>query len=171
MSASDSAPICSRQIHPRAYDGIILFNGHQFFEAHEALEDAWKDVETEDRDLYRGILQIAVAYEHIKRGNYVGAVKVYQRSQKWLTKWPDFCQGVNVKQLLADARIVMDTLQELGADQIAKFDASLFKPIQYDQKKYICDRCGHEMYERNCKVICPNCGNSFDCSDLNIFFD
>ena len=36
---------------------------------------------------------------------------------------------------------------------------------------YICDRCGYEMYEKNCKVICPNCGNRFDCSDLNIYFD
>ncbi|MBI3174818.1 MAG: hypothetical protein HYZ25_13920 [Chloroflexi bacterium] len=35
----------------------------------------------------------------------------------------------------------------------------------------LCDRCGAEMYERNCKVICPNCGNRFDCSDLNIYFD
>ena len=36
---------------------------------------------------------------------------------------------------------------------------------------YICDRCGVKMIERNCKVICPNCGNRFDCSDLNIYFD
>jgi rubrerythrin len=36
---------------------------------------------------------------------------------------------------------------------------------------YICDRCGYEMYEKNCKVICPNCGNRFDCSDLNLNFD
>lgn len=37
--------------------------------------------------------------------------------------------------------------------------------------RYTCDRCGFEMYENNCKVICPNCGNRFDCSDLNIYFD
>ena len=36
---------------------------------------------------------------------------------------------------------------------------------------FLCDRCGTEMYEKNCKVICPNCGNRFDCSDLNIYFD
>jgi rubrerythrin len=42
---------------------------------------------------------------------------------------------------------------------------------QTSERKYICDRCGHEMYERTCKIICPNCGNRFDCSDLNIYFD
>jgi Zn finger protein HypA/HybF involved in hydrogenase expression len=36
---------------------------------------------------------------------------------------------------------------------------------------YTCDRCGFKMIERQCKVICPNCGSRFDCSDLNIFFD
>jgi uncharacterized Zn finger protein (UPF0148 family) len=35
----------------------------------------------------------------------------------------------------------------------------------------ICDRCGFEMHEKNCKVVCSNCGNQFDCSDLNIYFD
>jgi len=40
-----------------------------------------------------------------------------------------------------------------------------------EKHKYCCDRCGFEMYESNCKIICPNCGNRFDCSDLNIYFD
>ena len=84
MSASDSLPACSRQIHPRALDGILLFNRGEFFEAHEALEDAWRDERTEVRNLYKGILQIAVTNLHITRGNYQGAIKVYGRSQKWL---------------------------------------------------------------------------------------
>jgi rubrerythrin len=36
---------------------------------------------------------------------------------------------------------------------------------------YLCDRCGSEMFEKNCKITCPNCGNRFDCSDLSIYFD
>ncbi len=43
--------------------------------------------------------------------------------------------------------------------------------IQKGEKLYICDRCGHPMHEKSCKVTCPNCGNRFDCSDLNIYFD
>lgn len=39
------------------------------------------------------------------------------------------------------------------------------------KRTFLCDRCGVEMYEKNCKVTCPNCGNRFDCSDLNIYFD
>jgi hypothetical protein len=37
--------------------------------------------------------------------------------------------------------------------------------------EYTCDRCGSRMNERNCKIICDNCGHRFDCSDLAIYFD
>jgi hypothetical protein len=43
--------------------------------------------------------------------------------------------------------------------------------LKQKKRVYTCDRCGTEMNERNCKVVCPNCGNRFDCSDLNIYFD
>lgn len=36
---------------------------------------------------------------------------------------------------------------------------------------FTCDRCGSEMVERHCRLICPNCGNQFDCSDLTLYFD
>ena len=39
------------------------------------------------------------------------------------------------------------------------------------EKIYICDRCGFEMITRQCKVICPNCGSRWDCSDLSIYMD
>lgn len=29
-----------------------------------------------------------------------------------------------------------------------------------------CDRCGHVMLARNCKVECRNCGRIIDCSDM-----
>ncbi len=44
-------------------------------------------------------------------------------------------------------------------------------PEAAEKHAYRCDRCGFNMYEKNCKVVCPNCGNRFDCSDLNIYFD
>jgi len=172
MSDSKLPSACSRPLPPHAAEGIQLFNRCEFFEAHEALENAWRAETGEIRDLYRGILQIAVSFLHITRGNYKGALKVYERSQKWISKWPDTCQGVNVKKLREDAKYAIDTLKQLGEENIALFDPALFKPIQLVREKtYICDRCGHKMYEKNCKITCPNCGYRFDCSDLNIYFD
>ena len=30
---------------------------------------------------------------------------------------------------------------------------------------HICERCGERMQERQCKIVCANCGNTRDCSD------
>jgi hypothetical protein len=172
MTESTHEP-CSDPLHPQAAEGLRLFNAGEYFEAHEALETAWREEKGEIRNLYRGILQIAVVYLHIRRGNYEGAVKVYDRSQKWLKDWPNFCRGIFVGKLRRDAENVIEEVRRLGAGKIAEFDTTLLKPVHWEEKKriYICDRCGHEMVEKNCKVTCPNCGNRFDCSDLNIYFD
>jgi exosome complex RNA-binding protein Csl4 len=29
----------------------------------------------------------------------------------------------------------------------------------------ICERCGERMRETHCKIICPRCGYTRDCSD------
>ncbi|HRQ33635.1 MAG TPA: DUF309 domain-containing protein, partial [Anaerolineales bacterium] len=57
-------------LHPSAIEGLRLFNNGKYFEAHEALETAWLEERGKIRDLYRGILQVGVAYLHITRGNY-----------------------------------------------------------------------------------------------------
>jgi exosome complex RNA-binding protein Csl4 len=30
---------------------------------------------------------------------------------------------------------------------------------------HVCERCGERMEERQCKIICTNCGLTRDCSD------
>jgi rubrerythrin len=163
---------CRDQLHPQAIQGLQLFNAGEYFEAHEALEDAWNAERGKVRELYRSILQIAVVYLHVTRGNYNGAVKVYVRSQRWLKDWPGVCRGIDVGRLRMDAESVIEEVKRLGLDRLGEFDLSLLRPVHWKERRvYICDRCGHEMYEKNCKVTCPNCGNRFDCSDLNIYFD
>jgi uncharacterized protein len=164
--------LCNAPLHPQAVQGLRLFNEGHYFEAHEALENAWNAESGKVRDLYRGILQIAVTYLHILRGNYNGAVKVHERSQKWMRDWPEVCRGIQVGKLRRDAQAAIDEVQRLGMERIGEFDRSLLKPVQWTGKRiYVCDRCGSGMIEKNCKVTCPNCGNRFDCSDLNIYFD
>lgn len=163
---------CNGSLHPQAVQGLRLFNAGEYFEAHEALEDAWNAEEGDAKRLYRGILQTAVVYLHITRGNYNGALKVYVRSRKWLDGLPGICRGVRVGQLRADAEKAIEEVQRLGPERIGEFDPAFLKTVKWEDGKrvYICDRCGSEMYEKNCKVSCPNCGNRFDCSDLNIYF-
>src|SRR5512145_1086786 len=110
--------LCDAPLHPQAAEGLRLFNAGEYFEAHEALEDAWNAEPGKVRELYRGILQIAVVYLHITRRNYAGAVKVFGRSQRWLKDWPDVCRGIQVEELRRNAADVMTEIQRLGKEHI-----------------------------------------------------
>ena len=125
---------CHGPLPPHAKEGLRLFNAGEYFEAHEALELAWREETGQVRRLYQGILETAVTYLRIQRGNYVGAVKVYDRSMKWLRMWPDICCGVNVGKLRADLDQVIAEVQRLGPERIAEFDQSLLKPVLWDEK-------------------------------------
>jgi hypothetical protein len=82
------------------------------------------------RDLYRGILQVAIAYYQIERGNYRGATKMLLRVRQWLDPLPDVCRGVNIAQLREDAERVYTALTELGPDHINNLDRTLFRPVE-----------------------------------------
>ena len=120
---------CSSPLHPNAVLGLEYFNKGEYFECHEELETAWREEDGEIRDLYKGILQAAVTYLHVTRANYDGAIKVYKRSQKWLTKWPDTCRGVDVERLRQDLNAVIAEVRRLGPECLAEFDRSLLKPV------------------------------------------
>ena len=61
--------------------GIELFNAGEFFEAHEVLEDAWRECAwgTPRRRHLQGLVQLAVAFHHESRGNLIGARSVLER--------------------------------------------------------------------------------------------
>ncbi len=93
-----------------------LFNLGRYWQAHEALESAWRAEKGPVRELYRGVLQAGVVYLHITRRNYAGAMKVYHRSQKWLTLWPGTCRGIDVGRLQKDLQRAIFEMQTLGRD-------------------------------------------------------
>jgi predicted metal-dependent hydrolase len=123
---------CSGPLHPAARHGLELFNAGEYFEAHEALEAAWRAETGPIRELYRGILQVAVVYLHVQRRNFAGATKVYARCQRWLAPWPDTCRGVDVGGLRRSLHTVMEAVTRLGPGGIRDFDVSLFKPVKYE---------------------------------------
>jgi uncharacterized protein len=49
------------------------------FHAHEVFEAAWKSVQGPERELWRGLAQIAVGLTHARRGNASGAVTLLRR--------------------------------------------------------------------------------------------
>lgn len=118
------------ELSEKAVKGIELFNRGEYFEAHEELEHAWNEEGGPVRELYRGILQIAVAYLQITRGNYNGAIKMFLRARQWLDPLPDVCRGVDVAALRRDAADVRAAIEFLGAERLKEFDPSTLKPVK-----------------------------------------
>lgn len=112
-----------------AREGMHLFDQGSYFEAHEALEAAWRAEAGGVRDLYRGILQVGLAYLHIQRGNYPGAVKMFQRSYEWLDQFPDRCCGIDVGQFKRDYRAVEARLLASGKDGMDELASQGFPPL------------------------------------------
>ena len=111
----------------------MLFNQGRYFEAHEELELAWKQEPDDVRRLYQGILEAGVTYLHIRRGNYRGALKVYERSMRWLRPWPNTCRGIEVGRLRLDLDAAVAQVRSLGPDRISEFDRSLYKPVVWKE--------------------------------------
>jgi predicted metal-dependent hydrolase len=124
----DEVADCLRPLPPHAITGLEYFNAGRYFEAHEELETAWRAEKSPIRELYRGILQVGVAYYHIQRGNYKGALKMLRRCRQWLDPLPDECCGVNLARLRHDFGQVEAELLREQPIQPAAFE---FRPVQY----------------------------------------
>lgn len=123
---------CAAPLPPLVLKGLHEFNTGEYFECHETLETAWMQESGPVRDVYRAILQIAVAYLQITRGNYRGAHKMFVRAVQWIAPLPDQCHGIDIRQLKADAAAARAHLETIGESGIATFDRALLKPIRYD---------------------------------------
>ena len=61
--------------------GRLLAEGRPFH-AHEVFEAAWKSTPAPERELWRGLAQIAVGLTHARRGNARGAVALLRRGAR-----------------------------------------------------------------------------------------
>ena len=125
---------CGENLSDLGVKGIEEFNRGEYFQAHETLEEAWNEDQSAGGELYRAILQVAVAYLQIERDNYRGAMKMFLRVRQWIDPLPDTCRGVDIAQLRADADNVHQVLLSLGQERLSEFDQTLFQPLQYDGK-------------------------------------
>ena len=119
---------CAESPPPLLLEGIAQFNRGEYFEQHETLELLWRAERRGVRHLYQGILQIGVAFHHIRRGNHHGAVYMLTRGARYLAPFAPRCQGVDVEGLLADAAATLTEVQRLGPDRLTDFDWQL-RPI------------------------------------------
>jgi hypothetical protein len=104
--------------------GRLLADGLPF-QAHEVFEAAWKSTPAPDRELWRGLAQIAVGLTHARRGNPSGATALLRRGAGHVRAHPANEAGVDAAFVAARADEVAARIERDGLAAVAESDLRL----------------------------------------------
>ena len=115
--------------------GVEEFNTHRFFECHETLEDIWRAERRPMRQFYKGVIQVAAGFHHLRRNNWKGTVNKLESGTRYLEPFRPRYLGVDVQRLIDEARRCRAAVMELGREHIAEFDRSHIPTIAFDERE------------------------------------
>jgi predicted metal-dependent hydrolase len=78
------------------------------FEAHELLEDLWRAAPGPERDLYQGLVHVAVATYQESRGNEVGRTRQLEKAIRRLTPYAPAYEGIEIAALIEWSRASLE---------------------------------------------------------------
>jgi uncharacterized protein len=96
--------------------GLELIRHGAYFEAHEELEDEWRDAPHAERDFLQGLVHVSVAWLHAGRGNKPGCERQLEKAARRLDAYRPEHRGVDVALVLDDvsaaqARVAAGSLE------------------------------------------------------------
>ncbi|MEU8344947.1 hypothetical protein SAMN05443665_104247 [Actinomadura meyerae] len=82
-----------------------LLDADRPFHAHEVLEAVWKAAPEPERELWRGLAQVAVGITHLRRGNARGAEALLSRAAERLVPYESGTpHNIDVRGVVKQAR-------------------------------------------------------------------
>jgi len=82
--------------------GLQLIRDGEYFDAHEELEDEWREAATEERDFLQGLVHVAVAWLHAERGNRPGCERQLEKALRRLGGYGASHRGVDLDRVRDD---------------------------------------------------------------------
>jgi uncharacterized protein len=96
------------------------------FQAHEVLESAWRTAAPGERELWRGLAQLAVGLTHAQRGNARGAVALLRRGSQGVGGFTGSdSHGIDVPGLAEGAASLATRIERDGLAAIDPADLRL----------------------------------------------
>ena len=92
-------------------DAIELFNNQEWYEAHDALEDIWNNLDGDNRQIIQGILQVAVSQFHLKKGNHNGATILLGEGLGRIRNRVHVDFGLDLKSFCCRLELILHKLQ------------------------------------------------------------
>ena len=110
--------------------GADLFNRGLHWEAHEAWEELWLELEDEPKLFVQGLIQLAAAYHKATvQMQPRGCVKLHRSALEKLAPAPRDFMGVQTEPLLAAARRTLAEAERWLASDVPGFDRTLIPRI------------------------------------------
>jgi uncharacterized protein len=81
--------------------GLEAIRERRYFEAHEELEEAWREASVEERDFFQGLVHVAVAWYQAGRGRPVATASQLEKAARRLGPFAPAHRGVDVAHVLA----------------------------------------------------------------------
>ena len=100
--------------------GLDLARRGEYFAAHEALEDAWRAAEPQEKDFFQGLVHVVVAWYQAGRGNETGCERQLEKAARRLGPFAPEHRGVDVAALIRQ----VETAQALDSLQLPPLDVS-----------------------------------------------
>ena len=82
---------------PRFLEGVELFNGGNYYKAHDPWEALWLERFGEEKDFLQGLILCAVALHHYGRNNLNGTRSRFRLAMDKLEKYPASFWGIDLK--------------------------------------------------------------------------
>jgi hypothetical protein len=100
-----------------------LLDADRPFAAHEVLEAVWKSAPVGERELWRGLAQLAVGLTHVQRGNARGAAALLARAADRLATWVgDVPDGIDRTGLVRAAESLAARIEVQGLGGLTPLD-------------------------------------------------
>jgi predicted metal-dependent hydrolase len=85
----------------RIHEALAMVRAGDAFAAHEVLEDLWRAAASAERDLYQGLVHVAVATYQESRGNPVGRRRQLEKARRRLQAYEPAYEGLDIAVIRA----------------------------------------------------------------------
>lgn len=117
----------------RFEEGIKKYNDHDFFTAHDILEDIWFEIRGRQRSFYQGLIHLAVGFYHITlRKNIRGSLSQLRKGIDKLSEYRPEFQGVELDDLIIQVESCVRIISELNNAE--EFDVKKIPKISYKRE-------------------------------------
>lgn len=100
--------------------GLRCYHAGAFFEAHEHWELVWLELEEPEKTFLQALIQVAAAFEHLRRGEPEGTRSLLKRVVARLEKYPAQFGGVDVERLRGEVGEWIAKLPEVEGLEIPR---------------------------------------------------